>query len=467
MRTCRFVSCAECYKDNETLPFPVNRPFGDEVSQFRRRQVDELEFMIARKGDWIHAPFQCEECWFQILHGRVHIKDSAKDQKELYLMRRVNLDIFWSRAAGTVKGYFGRTVRLLRESAECGRISPFTAFPVWPETDEQGMGIALLMLTDSLKGGRNNDSYTQFATCRQNRSVASNIYQASSHLSEDHNVLKSKKGDALHLHSDPMQSMFMERFSKGMERRMPEETDRDEPLMGTTVAGMLKRMKFEYLDAETGVIRKRSLVMTGAYMAVCYGASLRGHEGLWVCGKNLVEHILVGKEETEELPGHVLVPLVGFFKGENGMRMHVCPIANETKSGVQVRWWLEELTTWLKEEDNLAGPAFCDKTGYQLSERQMEEVFQPVLEGMIREGGNRKWWPNLSVQDYCKCYRSFRRGATSTAMNNDVEEAVIVLVNRWREYERNKGKQPGFKMMHHYASGSATLKKQLSFSMYI
>ena len=364
-----------------------------------------------------------------------------------------------------MKGYQGRIKHMLEETEKRGRLPPFTLMQPWSNEDNQGMGIALLMLTKSLAKGR-NAHYTQFDTCRQDRSIASNIYTATSILSEEQNVLKTKRGEAWHLHSDPMQSMLMERFTKGMSRRMPEEVKRNAPLLGHTLSAMLRRMKREVVDEEScSGERRRELIMTGGYMVVTYGYSLRGNEGLWVCGDRLREGIAVGREGDHLSGPHVLVPIIGFFKGEGGTRMHVLPIANETKSGIEARWWLERVVEILNEENNQGCPAFCDKEGYQLREKDLEGVFHPVLEELAREAGGNKWWPKgVAVKDYCRCYRSFRRGAENTAINNGVKDDTIEFVNRWRSFELNKGRQPGFRMMLHYASGAATRRKQLEFS---
>jgi hypothetical protein len=72
----------------------------------------------------------------------------------------------------------------------------------------------------------------------------------------------------------------------------------------------------------------------------------------------------------------------------------------------------------MKEKENC--PAFCDREGYQLTERKVEEVIHPVLQemqgdaslrGMIAKG--------VKVGEFYHCFRSFRRGAENTAMNND------------------------------------------------
>ena len=79
------------------------------------------------------------------------------------------------------------------------------------------MGLAMMMLEKSLDKGR-NANYTQFATVRQLRSAVSNIYTASAEVRVESGVLKSRKGDVQHLHDDPTQSVFLERFMAGMQK---------------------------------------------------------------------------------------------------------------------------------------------------------------------------------------------------------------------------------------------------------
>jgi hypothetical protein len=45
------------------------------------------------------------------------------------------------------------------------------------------------------------------------------------------------------------------------------------------------------------------------------------------------------KERVGELR-HVLVFLLGRFKGEQGTRMHVFPLSDRTSSGIRIRLWL-------------------------------------------------------------------------------------------------------------------------------
>ena len=103
---------------------------------------------------------------------------------------------------------------------------------------------------------------------------------------------------------------------------------------------------------------------------------------------------------------------------------------------------------------------------YQLMERKVEEVVHQVLQemqgdaslgGIIAKG--------VKVGEFYPCFRSFRRGAENTAMNNGVSQSTIELVHRWTKFERSRGKQPkSFSIFKHYASGEQTRPLQLSFS---
>ena len=66
-----------------------------------------------------------------------------------------------------------------------------------------------------------------------------------------------------------------------------------------------------------------------------YGYSLRGgNEGFWVDASRLRANMHLGAvDNTRETP-HVCVALLGCFKGEDGDRMHVFPLANVTSSGI-------------------------------------------------------------------------------------------------------------------------------------
>ena len=63
--------------------------------------------------------------------------------------------------------------------------------------------------------------------------------------------------------------------------------------------------------------------MCAGYLAVTYVYGLRGNEGFWVDADRLRSGIELGRAATEDTPSHVVVSLLGRFKGEDGDRMHV------------------------------------------------------------------------------------------------------------------------------------------------
>ena len=145
--------------------------------------------------------------------------------------------------------------------------------------------------------------------------------------------------------------------------------------------------------------------------------------------------------------------------------MHVFVAANTTKSGVRVRQWLERVVETLRAENKKGGPAFCDEEGFILTSQQIEDVMHPFLEELQGTKGLEQVLPRgIDVATYYRCARSFRRGAANTAAVNKVNETTIKFVNRWRSYEKNQGKSPGFDMLQHYTDGEGTRPLQLAFT---
>jgi hypothetical protein len=376
------------------------------------------------------------------------------------------LDMLWSREAATVRGIVGDVKDIIRRVGWRDRSLPLARISPWPLGDPCGMGIALLMLEKSLEPGRNNAEYKQFDTVRKFRSTASNVYAATAEANADPRVLKSLNGAVLHMNAGPMQSVFMERFTLGMKARMPSDTMRNLPLLGHVVSKVLSEASLEWNDARTPASRKRVLAMCGGYIATTYAYSLRGNEGFWVDAERLKSNIELGRSGSNGEMSHVVVALLGRFKGESGDRMHVFPLASKTASGIETRVWLERVAEIHCIEKTENCPAFCDEEGYQLTESLVEEsLLHPLLEDLQRSGWNSGSIPRgIDVRKSYRCFRSFRRGSEITANNVGVSETVINFVHRWSKYEKKRGKQPGFNMLEHYADGVNTRPLQLKFT---
>ena len=98
-----------------------------------------------------------------------------------------------------------------------------------------------------------------------------------------------------------------------------------------------------------------------------YGYSLQGYAGFWVYFQRLIYGIHIGKFERRE--PHLILSVMGIFKGEDRDHMHLLPLINVTQPGIRIRLWLERLVALLKAEGRTNFPAFCDEEGYMLSSR--------------------------------------------------------------------------------------------------
>ena len=370
------------------------------------------------------------------------------------LLRRANLDLFWSRETSTVVGNLGKVKKVISMWKDRNRYSPLPAITPWPETDSMGMSTAISMLEHSLKKGR-IANYVQFDSCRKLRSTMANIYSASALGNAGKLSFKSTTGSILHIQDDPVQSLLMERFVKGMKARMPVATERNLPLTGIVVKRILDKIEFEWALPTISSQEKRKITMIAAYVATTYAYSLRGNEGFWVDGDALCRHIDLGRD-SKPIP-HVVVALLGFFKAESGERMHVFSLANTTRTGIRVRVWLERVVRILLSEGKRECPAFCDEEGYILTHHHVEEVIHPIIELLQGSAELGQALPKgVDVETFYRCDRSFRRGSATTALVHKVKRETIEFVNRWRSFERNKGKSPSLQMLWHYADGEST-----------
>ncbi len=389
--------------------------------------------------------------------------DSAADTWNLDVIRRANLDLFWSRDSSTVSGIRSGMKELIRRAKAFGRKVPMSPVLPWPVDDKEGMGVVIAILEKSVEPGRNSDCYMQFDTVRKLRSAAANVYSATSQAASLGYCLKSGNR-LLHLEEGPTQRQLIERIVMGMENRMPKDSSRNLPFTSRIILYILDELERELFEPTTLADRRRLIVMSASYLVISFGYSLRGNEGFWVDAERLCSHIRVGKYDDRE--PHVLIPLLGRFKGEGGERMHVFPLVNVTRSGIPIRNWVERLVTLLKDEGKRNCPAFCDDEGYLLYASNLEAIIHPILRKMQRDPLHVNVIPrSLDVTLWYLLDRSCRRGAASEALNNDVDEATINLVNRWRKFEKARGKQPkGFDMMQHYVQDQRIRYRQLKFS---
>jgi hypothetical protein len=207
--------------------------------------------------------------------------------------------------------------------------------------------------------------------------------------------------------------------------------------------------------------KKDLLCAVGAYSVTSYAASLPGNEGFLLDLFGLRQHIVKGKLDAQD--PHVVAPLLGRLKGEDGERYHMLLLASQTASGLKVRHWLEQLVLMRERQGRFHGPAFCDDDGEVVQKSDYEEVFYDLLRE-IQDQRPDLIGPEVDVEGVYGFFRSFRRGATTRAREMGVSETDIDLINRWRKVERAEGMEPNMPVRDHYTEVVQLKSSRLRFS---
>ena len=416
--------------------------------------------MQGRNGDMLLNPFQCDVCWFRNLKNRNPNLNVLEDKALMSCIRRVNLDMLWSVNPATVQSTLSNVRKGIKMSKELGIAPTFSALGPWPLRDEIGFSVGLQMVKASLSPGRHDVRYQQFDTVRAIRSAYSNVFESSAGTHTVREVLRGDKGVVLHPSRCPTQSLWFEKFSKGMLRRMGRDVRSNAGLNHLVLLEMVKNVEEELRSGQANEERQHFLVTCMFYFMVSFGASLRGSEGFMIERSDLIRHI--GRGKLNVTSPHVVVPLLGRFKGETGERSHLLILANTTSSGLQLRTWVERMVGLLERTGQTnVGPAICDKEGELLPSYLVDLEFKAQIEKVQKQRPD-LIEESVDVNSVFAIYRSLRRGSQTRATEAGVDERTIDLINRWRKNEdRRMGAMP---MRDHYLDMQLVLEKLLKYS---
>ena len=150
---CRRAWCGKCYTPPAALQFYIHQAEND-VSLVWKRKEDKQKFKWAPDGAFLLVPFQCDYCWFENLKGRAPHPGSACDIRLLGYIRRVNLDLCWSRSPATFASNRIAMQNLISSWKELSLEPNLPALGPWPLEDNVGFQLALGELRYSQKPGK-------------------------------------------------------------------------------------------------------------------------------------------------------------------------------------------------------------------------------------------------------------------------------------------------------------------------
>jgi hypothetical protein len=208
------------------------------------------------------------------------------------------------------------------------------------------------------------------------------------------------------------------------------------------VKELLEQLDSEWEVATCDRERKRIADM-GFLIAAGFLCGLRGEEIMKADLGGLMKCLEKGRNHTT-CP-RLIVALLGRLKGETGERCHMMVMARESRSGIMGGVWADRVVQVNRANNRVKGCVFTKGRARQAKTADFEEEFINRLEGLklVRPG---LFEPGIGVAAACSLFRSLRRGSNAEAIRNKVETTIVDLNNRWRKFERARGRMPSLSM---------------------
>jgi len=274
---------------------------------------------------------------------------------------------------------------------------------------------------------------------------------------------KGDYGTTFALNSGGTDTRLFRKFIAGLERRMGRFVRQNSGIGIDVLLKVFENYERELSRSSLTNERSREIIMAGVGFACLFCAALRGGELLLVEASELCRRIREGKSH----PKHpfVVVPLMGQFKGENGERNLMFLLANRTKSGIEMRRWLEQLSGVLIAENRhqSAGPAFCDRLGFVCDRGVLNGELHQALR-KVQSDRSDLIGQAVDIEDSYNIHRSFRRGATTRAREVKVPKDIVELNNTWKKVERKSRGMPRLSMQDLYTEMRQALASLTTFS---
>ena len=434
--------------------FPIAKPKDEDDVEIDDPE-EQKRYLWGRNGDHLMCPFQCDECHFVNLNRRMPQAENPHDQRLLKYIRRAQLDAFWASEPDTVQ----RNLANLRRGANIGKsfgfgkymFRPMGPFPV---EDTFGMAAAIVMLELSLRPGINSKN-VQYDTIRKFRSAYSNAYHASVGGLEGSTLTNGRS--KMTVTNCPTYGDWFSRFTTGCHKRMGDVVCTDRALSIPIMLEIFRQLEDEWIASGATSFE---VALEGAFYVIGFAGGLRGEE---ITKADLLSVVKHWEASGKCDPPHVVVGLIGRFKGETGLSYHVMPLVVKTKSGLEPRKWIGRLMFCYQEKGIRHGPLFRNADGSRMKMSDMSGPFFRRL-GMIQVRRPDILARDIEVENVYGIKRSFRRGSTSRATDMGVPPEVTDANNRWRKFERAKARKPKLEMREHYTDVELSVRQLLRYS---
>jgi hypothetical protein len=174
----------------------------------------------------------------------------------------------------------------------------------------------------------------------------------------------------------PTDSEWFDRFITGAENRLGNRLKQDLAISIEVMLELMARYEAEYQQLRLQGKPLRKTTEHAAYCVISFCASLRGWEPLKILLSYLIEFSKNARsgETKEGVTPHVALPLAGKFEMRGNMDQNIRRnVAEETKSGLKPKVWVDRLIETWKGKGIVSGWAFRASDGSQARMSDFEE----------------------------------------------------------------------------------------------
>lgn len=218
---------------------------------------------------------------------------------------------------------------------------------------------------------------------------------------------------------------------------MGQEVRQDWAIPLPALHGLMDLLEDEWSQATGNPVREQ-VASLGAFTLIAFCSFFWGSKVFMMDLHGLRQ----GMADTKRLQwDHVVIPLLGHFKGEWNTCYHLAPLAAETKSRLKVQSWVERLIEVREKVGRVQSPAICDRAGEVARSFTYDVGFVGRL--LIEQAAHPDLIPsNVDVSKPFGMSQSFRRGSTLVAQTRGVDDKQVELINWWRKVDSARGRSP-------------------------
>ncbi len=306
-----------------------------------------------------------------------------------------NLDAMLGKSPLTIQNHARESRSVVKNASLINKTPTYYARGPFPLGDAVGMGLVVDMELKSLVARGRIREHVQFSTLQRLRATHTKNWE-SSPLGVAEGASFTRGLGRIQPTSCPSQSEWFYDFLRGMENWMGCQSQPNHGLLVGAIVHLLALIEEDAKEAERLGYKAdaNELWKVGVYVCILTAAFLWGHKGFYLDLAGMRKHLHEGKfgvvpvglnkstvvteEICRKLP-HVMICLLGKFKGETGVDHHLIVLANETSSGLRPRWWMEKLVEVCDYEGRRDGPAFASANGLLASSPDYDAVFWKYL----------------------------------------------------------------------------------------